>query len=117
MYKWYANAKLCMAFLDDVLDGDDPRRETGSCFLRSKWFTRGWTLQKLVAPRNVLFLSQGWRSLETKPGMASTIKVKTGINLDVLCYRRSPSELSVTRRMSFAHRTTTHAEDRAYVLR
>jgi N-acetyl-beta-hexosaminidase len=86
MYKWYANAKLCMAFLDDVPDGDDPRRKTGSRFLWSKWFTRGWTLQELVAPRNVMFLFQGWHSLGTKSALASTIETKTGIDLDVLCH-------------------------------
>jgi hypothetical protein len=116
MFKWYSEATLCIAFLEDVPDEVDPLR-TGSLFPKSKWFKRGWTLQELVAPRTVIFVSQGWQPLGTKAGLASTIKDITGIDLDVLCHQRSPRDVSVARRMSWAaQRETTRVEDEAYSL-
>ncbi|KAJ5590177.1 hypothetical protein N7450_004149 [Penicillium hetheringtonii] len=42
MYKWYEQAGICFAYLADV-----PQKEMKD----SRWFTRGWTLQELIAPR------------------------------------------------------------------
>jgi hypothetical protein len=85
MYRWYSEAALCIAFLKDVEDGSDPR-DSNSSFCRSKWFKRGWTLQELIAPWHVVFVSKGWRSLSTKTGLASTIEEITGIDVSVLCH-------------------------------
>src|SRR5271155_2971591 len=49
MYRWYQNAQICYAYLADVIVAEKPRGR-GSAFERSRWFTRGWTLQELIAP-------------------------------------------------------------------
>ncbi|KAF2216119.1 hypothetical protein CERZMDRAFT_29498, partial [Cercospora zeae-maydis SCOH1-5] len=54
MFKWYRNAVVCVAFLEDVSEFDL------GIMARSRWFTRGWTLQELVAPRTVVFVTRGW---------------------------------------------------------
>ncbi|KAF2207645.1 hypothetical protein CERZMDRAFT_50719 [Cercospora zeae-maydis SCOH1-5] len=47
MYRWYYNAQVCYAYLEDVWTPPESRR--------SLWFTRGWTLQELIAPETVRF--------------------------------------------------------------
>lgn len=59
MYAWYENADLCYAYLADVPSGQDPY-EDDSAFRQSRWFTRGWTLQELLAPKKVVFLDKEW---------------------------------------------------------
>lgn len=59
MYEWYSLAALCIAFLVDVPDGSDPGAKD-SPFRHTKWFQRGWTLQELIAPRSLIFVSRVW---------------------------------------------------------
>jgi hypothetical protein len=56
MYEWYKHADRCYAYLSDVKDRDLTRRE--SQLRVSHWFTRGWTLQELVAPKHVDFFGE-----------------------------------------------------------
>ncbi|KAI0327191.1 HET-domain-containing protein [Cubamyces sp. BRFM 1775] len=116
MYEWYAGADLCFAFLEDVDDDVNPRRE-GSAFRRSRWFTRGWTLQELVAPSEVVFLSRRWSILGSKSSLCDVIEEITGIDSHILLHLRPLSSVSVAQRMSWAsRRTTTRVEDEAYSL-
>ncbi|KAI7230272.1 hypothetical protein KC330_g7049 [Hortaea werneckii] len=62
MYTWYEDAAICYAYLSDVPSTDKPFAEK-SHFARSRWFSRGWTLQELLAPNEVQFLSMHWTSL------------------------------------------------------
>lgn len=118
MFYWYRDAEVCHAYLFDV-DDDDPRVPSSS-FRRSRWHTRGWTLQELIAPRYVTFLSRTWHTIGTKVSLANLLADITGIDLDVLL-QRFPECLhvrtSAARRMSWASkRETTRIEDRAYSL-
>ncbi|KAI0369844.1 HET-domain-containing protein [Pilatotrama ljubarskyi] len=116
MYSWYANALMCYAFLDDVRGDEDPRAEE-STFRRSRWFTRGWTLQELLAPRSVVFLSHQWQLIGSNLAFADVIEAITGIERGVLTHQQPLHDVSVARRMSWAsRRTTTRIEDRAYSL-
>ncbi|KAH9888953.1 heterokaryon incompatibility protein-domain-containing protein [Cubamyces lactineus] len=116
MYAWYADAHVCYAYLADVPDDEDPCMRH-SRFRRSKWFTRGWTLQELIAPRSLIFLSQRWTIIGTKAGLADTIEEVTGVDRDVLTLKRALHDVSVARRMSWAaDRETTRLEDEAYSL-
>ncbi len=116
MFLWYTQAHLCLVYLDDVEASDDPRAP-GSMFRRSRWFTRGWTLQELIAPRFVLFVSRDWRPLGTKTSLVDVIEEVTGIDRAILLLQQSLHSISVARRMSWAaHRTTTRIEDEAYSL-
>ncbi|KAI0350690.1 HET-domain-containing protein [Trametes cingulata] len=116
MYRWYADAHVCYAYLADVSDQEDPRR-VSSTFRRSKWFTRGWTLQELIAPRFLVFLSKTWTVIGTKSSLARTIEEVTGVDRDVLTFAKPLEAVSVARRMSWAAgRQTSRLEDEAYSL-
>lgn len=56
MYRWYQRASICYAFLSDFPASGTPESELG----RSRWLTRGWTLQELIAPKEVIFLDRDW---------------------------------------------------------
>ncbi|OBZ69644.1 hypothetical protein A0H81_10369 [Grifola frondosa] len=100
MYTWYTMADVCYAYLDN-----------------SKWFKRGWTLQELIAPKNVVFLSRDWKMLGTKRALAHVIEEITGVDAAVLLAVVSARQMSVATRMSWAAgRKTRREEDRAYSL-
>ena len=60
MYQYYRNAAECYAFLSDVYDAKSADSEKGK-LQHSKWFTRGWTLQELLAPSRVIFINKKWK--------------------------------------------------------
>ncbi|WYZ42675.1 hypothetical protein EsH8_VI_000374 [Colletotrichum jinshuiense] len=55
MYAWYRQAGVCLAYLEDF-HGDRMSQVTN----KNRWFTRGWTLQELIAPSEVVFYSASW---------------------------------------------------------
>ncbi|KAI0719748.1 heterokaryon incompatibility protein-domain-containing protein [Cerioporus squamosus] len=83
MYGWYASAEICLVYLADVDHDDQPRSEV-SQFRKSKWHTRGWTLQEMIAPVHVLFLSRDWRVLGSKTSLEDLIENVTGVEREVL---------------------------------
>lgn len=116
MFQWYRNAAVCYAFLADVGSDEDPGAPD-SQFRHSRWFTRGWTLQELIAPRAVFFYSKEWEMLGGKDSLARVIQEITGIDAAILVHVQQLSSVSVARRMSWAaKRTTTRKEDEAYAL-
>ncbi|RPD63833.1 HET-domain-containing protein [Lentinus tigrinus ALCF2SS1-6] len=116
MFEWYAQASVCYAYLHDVPDHEYPSGER-SKFRSSKWFKRGWTLQELVAPRFVVFLSKDWTVLGTKHVLARVIEEITHISRAVLTHEESLDAVSIAERMSWAsERQTTRVEDEAYSL-
>ncbi|TBU37284.1 hypothetical protein BD309DRAFT_631896 [Dichomitus squalens] len=118
MYRWYECASNCYALLDDVpsVEVEDPRHPTSS-FRRSRWHRRGWTLQELIAPCSVIFLSKGWKVIGNKHTLADLIEEVTGIDRYVLTHERRVEDCSVACRMSWAAgRETRRVEDEAYCL-
>ncbi|EIW51940.1 uncharacterized protein TRAVEDRAFT_136475, partial [Trametes versicolor FP-101664 SS1] len=116
MYDWFRLSDMCYVYLQDVADGDRPQ-EAQSDFRKSRWHTRGWTLQELIAPECVEFLTQTWQFLGTKLGLASTLEEITGVDVNILTGRATLNSASVARRMSWAaKRETTRIEDQAYSL-
>lgn len=116
MYQWYRLAEVCYVYLADVPDGDKPAARD-SAFRTSRWRTRGWTLQELIAPKRVVFLTRTWRFLGTKMGFASTLEEITGIDFAILTGIAELESVSVARRMSWAAgRKTKRIEDEAYCL-
>ncbi|KAL8830158.1 MAG: hypothetical protein Q9170_005863 [Blastenia crenularia] len=108
MYRWYQKAQVCYAYMVDV-DGHDI-----STFANSRWFTRGWTLQELLAPEMVVFYDLNWEELGTKLSLEEEISAATGISSQHLSHR---IYASVAARMSWAaQRGTTRVEDIAYCL-
>ncbi|KAI0767184.1 HET-domain-containing protein [Fomes fomentarius] len=116
MFAWYSHAQVCYAYLHDVPSKGDLMRQR-SPFRDSKWFTCGWTLQELIAPRSLVFLSRDWEMLGTKASLAPLLEQISGVDADVLTFRQPAADVSVARRMWWAsNRETTRIEDRAYSL-
>ncbi|KAK0710684.1 WD40-repeat-containing domain protein [Lasiosphaeris hirsuta] len=119
MFRWYRNAAKCYVYLTDVSackrDADgNPSWEFA--FRNSRWFTRGWTLQELVAPTIVEFFSKERKRLGDKKSLAQHIHNITGIPLGVL-QGNTLSDFSIEERMSWVKkRNTTREEDKAYSL-
>ncbi|KAK4463880.1 heterokaryon incompatibility protein-domain-containing protein, partial [Cladorrhinum samala] len=115
MFKWYQRAAICYAYLPGVQQKED-HLDRRSTFARSRWFTRGWTLQELIAPAKICFFGVGWARLGDKTELESAIHNITRIDKDVL-RGGSLNDISVARRMSWAsRRQTTREEDIAYCL-
>ncbi|KAK4201679.1 hypothetical protein QBC40DRAFT_197740 [Triangularia verruculosa] len=111
MFRWYQKAAVCYAYLPDVEGGRLNK------FLDSRWFTRGWTLQELLAPQKMIFFGSQWTPLGTRSSMWETIAQATGIPHYILTGIASLQTCSVAQRMSWAsRRTTTRPEDMAYCL-
>ncbi|EIW62334.1 HET-domain-containing protein, partial [Trametes versicolor FP-101664 SS1] len=126
MFAWYRDATLCVAYLNDVpnLATEDPKLE-GSQLRKSVWFTRGWTLQELIAPNaSIEFLSKDWTYLGCRDGLAEVIAEITNVDVSLLSVQTDDSQerldfsrWSVATRMSWAaNRTTSRPEDQAYSL-
>ncbi|KAI3318912.1 HET-domain-containing protein [Xylariaceae sp. AK1471] len=117
MFAWYQSAKVCYVFLEDVASDLPDQADLLSVFRRSRWFTRGWTLQELLAPDYILFFSRDWIELGTKKALASSISLATGIDQLCLCKEKRLRDYSIAQRMSWAaDRSTTREEDIAYSL-
>jgi hypothetical protein len=118
MFRWYRNAARCYVYLSDVstadrLDGEWAWKEA---FRTSRWFTRGWTLQELIAPRLVDFFSSEGERLGSKSLLESKIHEITGIAKNAL-QGDALSSSSIKERRSWAQcRNTTFEEDEAYCL-
>jgi len=121
MYRWYENAKVCYAYLHDVPSSSFP---TASDHRRYRdfdgwpeWFSRGWTLQELIAPSNVLFFNKDWQTIGDKRTLAPTLRKITGIPERILTDGLRGNLPCVSQIMSWAaSRKTTQVEDRAYSL-
>lgn len=115
MYRWYQESEVCYAYLEDISSIDSSktwRKKFGNC----RWFTRGWTLQELIAPSSVIFLSREWTEFGTKNSLHEDISDVTGINSEILL-GGDVRKMSVAQRMSWASkRVTTRIEDEAYCL-
>lgn len=116
MFVWYGGAAVCHAYLDDVPDDVDVFA-VDSKFCKSEWFQRGWTLQELIAPHDLIFFSQNWIPLGDKVQLQQPIEAVTRIDADILTGAMPVETASVAKRMSWAaRRKTTRIEDQAYCL-
>jgi hypothetical protein len=126
MYVWYRDSTRCYAMLDDVSTNN-----VGTELGASRWFTRGWTLQELIAPPEVIFYDRNWIQLGTRQDLAASISKTTLIDEMVLYHgiasfgsRHKPpmqaprlDQFCIAKKMSWASlRKTTREEDIAYCL-
>jgi hypothetical protein len=129
MYRWYQKSGVCYAYLADVsidesgADHHDTRASRAGwieSFKASEWFFRGWTLQELLAPRNLVFVDRYWRECDLTGNWSETVCGITGIPTDYLSRGNELTnlwEVRVARRMAWAaSRKTTRIEDSAYSL-
>ncbi|KIW16424.1 hypothetical protein PV08_06476 [Exophiala spinifera] len=121
MFRWYQQATKCYVYLSDVTVPESGKigneQSTWELdFRNSRWFTRGWTLQELLAPANVEFFSQEGEFLGTKQTLAHQIHEVTTIPLAALC-GTSLDQFPVVEKIRWTEgRETTKREDGAYCL-
>ncbi|KAI6158981.1 heterokaryon incompatibility protein-domain-containing protein [Pisolithus thermaeus] len=121
MYRWYQSAQVCYAYLNDVDESTFPTEGDHDKFAESngwpEWFMRGWTLQELIAPKEVEFFNKDWVHIGNKQHLEFELQTITGIPYEVLTSGLAGKRLSVAQIMSWAaKRKTTREEDRAYSL-
>ena len=119
MYRWYANAKICYAYLHDVdgssFSADDPKYPKSNGW--PEWFSRRWTLQEMIAPRNLQFFNKDWQPIGDKKMLAGMLELITQVPQNILTDGLEGNRPCVAQIISWAaERTTTRVEDRAYSL-
>ena len=142
MFAWYRNSAVCYVYLSDVItdsfhygdlqwlfsanQNDKEHRqsqyeeyiqELTPQLTKSRWFTRGWTLQELLAPRQLELYGRNWQYLGSAKYLIDVLSSITNIKASVIQHDDSVSSCSVACRMSWAaRRRTTRIEDEAYCL-
>ncbi|KAF1968432.1 hypothetical protein BU23DRAFT_262036 [Bimuria novae-zelandiae CBS 107.79] len=120
MFQWYKNATRCYVFLSDIslstATGFSQRSDWEASFRASAWFTRGWTLQELIAPVSVEFFSREGQRIGDKASLDELIHEITRIPLTAL--RNCPLDQFTTfeRELWARNRRTTEEEDIVYCL-
>jgi hypothetical protein len=121
MFRWYRDATKCYVYLSDVssatLEASDMSDQPWeAAFRKSRWFTRGWTLQELIAPSSVEFFTKEGVELGSRSSLERYIHEVTGIPIKAL-RGHNLADFSVHERMIWAEkRNTTRQEDKAYSL-
>jgi hypothetical protein len=122
MFQWYQNAGICYAYLQDVnIDSDllgvNQDETLMPVLARARWFKRGWTLQELIAAKEVMFYSSDWKCFGNKTYLSTLIFEITGIDKNVLMDPNFLSTVSIARRFAWSsNRETTRPEDSSYCL-
>ena len=131
MLRYYRNTQFCVAHLVDVDNAGCEEDHRVTCpsseqmlkqLDQSEWFQRGWTLQELIVPRSLVFVTAtwkviGWTSFRAYQGLMDRISVITGIPSRVLVNPDRLWSQSIAQQFSWAsRRVTTKVEDRAYSL-
>jgi hypothetical protein len=107
MFKWYRSSTICYAYLCDLPEFD---------LEESRWFTRGWTLQEMIAPEELWFYNRNWVVQGSKSTLLDKLQDITGVDTTAL-RGGNLRFFSVARKMSWASkRQTTREEDIAYCL-
>ena len=117
MYRWYEDAEVCYAYLSDYQHNE--HKEAHQIRIRhSIWFTRGWTLQELLAPEKVEFFDSEWKSIGVKNNLyiANEIFIATKIPASAIEAFRATSWTIAEKMLWAARRKTTRVEDQAYCL-
>lgn len=134
MFKWYQDAEVCYVLLSDLEvhlhpveqseDETEDSNDTHSMsdnetkeFQRSRYFTRGWTLQEMLAARTVLFFAADGTHLGDLRRLAEIVSDATGIDVALLSGVKSLDDFTIPQKISWAsNRKTTKVEDRTYSL-
>ncbi|KAE8324920.1 heterokaryon incompatibility protein-domain-containing protein [Aspergillus sergii] len=121
MFQWYKSARVCYVHLAVV---ESPYRKNARTTLLtyapdgnpSRWYTRGWTLQELLAPSNVVFYNREWRWIGTKRQLLEEVSGITGVD-EINLIGLGIKSTCIGQKMSWAaSRKTTRIEDKAYCL-
>ncbi|KAI0423890.1 heterokaryon incompatibility protein-domain-containing protein [Xylaria sp. FL1042] len=120
MFKYYQDAAFCIAFISDLPSPSNTAAINlgfESQFPCCRWLTRGWTLQELIAPSQVLFYDSTWTFRGSKQDWKPLLFKETGVDESILDNPNGLRLIPVAQRMSWASkRQTTRIEDMAYCL-
>lgn len=123
MYEWYERSEGCVVYLDDVkVRSEDKPNAAASQYvkqrlIKSQWFTRGWTLQELLAPRVQIFVDKKWSVIGSRDELMDPITTITTIDRTCFGDRQAILREPVAKRMSWmSSRTTSRSEDLAYCM-
>ena len=122
MYHWYAKSARCYVYLHDVPGLHFPTKPDDETYPKPSngwpgWFSRGWTLQELIAPHDARFFNKDWRFIGDKRTHSSTLKFITGVPQNILTKGLSSTRPCIAQIMSWAaNRNTSRVEDKAYSL-
>ncbi|KAK4188129.1 heterokaryon incompatibility protein-domain-containing protein [Podospora australis] len=107
MFQWYNLSLVCFVFLEDLNTSQNTYLE------HCRWFTRGWTLQELIASKDVEFYDSCWKVIGSRSKLSEITRVDVGVLAGTTDFRT----ICIAQRMSWAAgRQTTRIEDRAYSL-
>jgi hypothetical protein len=108
MFRWYHDSARCYAYITDAT----------SSFWESRWFTRGWTLQELLAPKEVMFFSKYGVYLGSRSSPSVQVQIAQTCGIPRRALQGAPqSSFSVKERKSWTRgRNTKKEEDMAYCL-
>jgi hypothetical protein len=110
MFQWYKQAAVCYVTLMDL----QPRALLKIELPRCRWFTRGWTLQELLAPEIMEFYDAAGTCIGNKHTLARELSSITRIARPYL-RNGDLASISVATKMSWvARRETKRVEDMAY---
>lgn len=116
MFRWYQNAARCYVYLADVPAKGADQMAWETAFRTSRWFSRGWTLQELIAPPSVEFFSYDRKQLGDRASLGQQVHEITEIPVRAL-QGGTLDGFNIEERMSWAaKRTTKREEDMAYCL-
>jgi hypothetical protein len=120
MFRWYRQAEKCYAYMSDVSFGDlaesSPRYLWEPSFCASRWHSRGWTLQELLAPAIVEFYTSDEYYIGSKSSLEFLLCDVTDIPVSAL-RGKDLSTYTVEERLEWAvGRQTKKIEDEAYSL-
>jgi len=112
MYRWYENSRICYSYLHDVHGSSFPNAHNKKTYPNSKgwleWFSRGWTLQEMIAPRDLQFFNEDWHLIGDKRSLSPILEDITQVPQDILKEGLSSNHPCVAQIMSWAaNRTTT----------
>lgn len=123
MFDWYRRSTVCYVYLNDFLldaaDVSSQQERFDADFRQCRWFSRGWCLQELLAPRHLRFFNQKWQEIGRKSSMSRMISDITGVPEAVLLVppKKDIQEFPIAARISWiAKRYTTRIEDMSYSL-
>ncbi|KAF4913378.1 Vegetative incompatibility protein HET-E-1 [Colletotrichum fructicola] len=122
-FRRFRSAALCIAYLSDFdYDPSSAHPKVDNSQLpyqllrQSRWFTRSWTIQELIAPVRLLFYSRQWELFQERSQLVQLLYHITGIDPYALV-GGDPAKIPVARRMYWAaSRNATRLEDLAYSL-
>jgi len=113
IFVWYQRSSVCFVYVDDFHYSGRSLTNFEAC----RWFTRGWTLQELLAPRKIRFFAASWKWIGDKYSLGAQISAITSIDVQYLLRPDSIHLTSIAKKMSWVGvRSTTREEDIAYCL-